>query len=152
MYFFFLSVVLLIQTETEKPTIVNKGKIKQKKMKEKKKEISFYWKLYLQSVSVNDPQQMKNDYGIEFYVVITIKSKLPYGLWTYATLWYLCFLFYIFLCFACVLFDDCANKKQQCSHRHTNQHTEWSCIWDVFKRNAFFCLVLLNSFIWWMAF
>lgn len=41
MYFFFLSVVLLIQTETEKPTIVNKGKIKQKKMKEKKKKSAF---------------------------------------------------------------------------------------------------------------
>lgn len=42
---------------------------------------AFYWKLYLQSVSVNDPKQMKNDYGVEFYVVITIKSKFPNGLW-----------------------------------------------------------------------
>lgn len=97
MYFFFLSVVLLIQTEKEKPTIVNKRKIKQKKNWKKKKRNQLLLKTLFTICFCK--WSTANEKRLRYRILCCHNNKIKIAIRivnVYATLWYLCFLFYFF--------------------------------------------------------
>lgn len=151
MYFFFLSVVLLIQTETEKPTIVNKGKIKQKKMKKKRNQLllkTLFTICFCKWSTANEKRLRyrilcchNNKIKIAIRIVNVCNALVP--------LFSVLYFFSVSHAFCLMI----VQIKSSNTHTDTQTNIRNEVAFGMFLNEMlFFCLVLFNSFIWWMAF